>query len=327
MTDKPSFKALHEDFKASLLPAKFELVQMRTQDPIEAFAALDAQIPAGHSAHLIRVDHSTAVVLQNRDTGKITVTIDPSPEWTDKIQNFKVKLDHHQASGGTVHRGFQQSLNVSDERSPLSFKQQILEKVETLGSDWKREYSITPELTITGYSKGGAEAFILGSDLLETPPQHAKLTSISTFGSPTIGDKTFTDHLETKAKAQGVQVQRVLMANDPVPDAIRRVDLFNIFSEYAYTHEQTIMIYPANEGQSFGVAINPTRKEEEKAYRTYFWDDHSVEAYEENLAKLAKLKDCLPPDVATLKGKVTLSNSSCQAPTTAARAPSDDRQR
>ncbi len=298
--DHLDYSRLRKIVDVAALPIMYEQSIKSGHAHEEALKILNENAGENVTINVVRVEHSTAVVLQDKATGSIKVALDASDEWQDKMRDAQFWMKNNGFGvgqpTGEVHSGFLSALNVMDHSSSspsLPFHVQVSEQVERLASEWKSQHGESVDVELAGFSKGGAESLILGEEWLKNPIKNVRIVGITTFGSPPSGDANFVRSLEEKSKTQGVELLRVVMNNDPIPDLLSSFKGLPLFPDYE--HINPVLLLDANEKSA---VLHP--KVKEKIYDNKSGGDgHDINKYATTISDvklsrdIGKINECL----------------------------------
>lgn len=208
-------KKAGENFSVAVLPNLYERALYVGYSTEEARALVRVRVPAEDDVAIIRHSNVTAVVVHQKNSGKITVAYDPTEEFGDRIDNIRF-LEHEHPLGGKVHSGFYSAIAREDEQGQ-KISDHVKAQVEQFAAGQKEPVS----LTLTGFSRGGTLSLATAAEWMqEGMPKNTHLTDIETFGSPPYGNKQFNEAVAQEAKNTGVEMTRVVAGGDPTPQAM-----------------------------------------------------------------------------------------------------------
>lgn len=169
---------------------------------------------------ILRSGSMTACVITFPKACRTFLTFDYSTPGED----WKVNFDAHNArhpGGGRVHEGYMQEM-FSQHASGKTMYDAVNATLAGHAAAI-HEKGGKPHLSVTGYSKGGAQALLFSS--LATNDNKLRdagieLDELKTFGQPAIGNERFAEVTSERFREQGIDYTRYVNDRDIVPKSI-----------------------------------------------------------------------------------------------------------
>jgi pimeloyl-ACP methyl ester carboxylesterase len=181
-------------------------------------------VPPVHHTRIRLNEHDEAVVA--RVGGQVSVFLRDTRTAGGMANNFETGLTAT-SSGAMMHQGFVETLDrplartlrqewqdIRNGRVNPTFQQAIEAEVRS-AMQAARQEGLEPEVSIAGYSRGGA----LGQALAFRWMQEGEIPvrSVYSIGSPMVGDAAFAQQMNRLAREKGVIVLRVETGGDIIP--------------------------------------------------------------------------------------------------------------
>lgn len=184
-------------------------------------------------------------------------------DWLNNFLAMQVSFAPYGA--GKVHTGF---FSAAED-----LKEEILEKTEVLFNKLKDKYE-SPEIILTGHSKGGAVAEVMAAILAGiNEGRYREYISVYTFGAPRVGDEVFANnyklkHLRYEAFLDIVchlpftlQEAELLRRLGPIQELFEecfKLEPYSVVGEYICIYHQMDNFgnYPPDVNNAYGETLN-----------------------------------------------------------------------
>lgn len=311
--DTPRYKAARsfdekkagDNLRIAVLPIIYERAINDGMSAEDARALVGSRLQAGESFEIVRHQNTTAIVVHQPASGKITVAFDGTEEFRDKIDNLRFsEVDH--PLGGKVHKGHFSAIATLGGQDKTKISARVKSIVERFASSGEG----ASELTMTGHSRGGALAMAATAEWMsEGMPANTRLTDVQTFGALPYGNTQFIDKFMSESARMGTRVTRVIGGNDEVPTYMASPK----WTSDLYTHGgDVVYLLPEQGGAPRSVLVNPDEAALQAARKNLpSLDWHHPDSYAELLgvssAKLPPVKSHPYQEVPT--GQLQLPSS------------------
>lgn len=245
-------KKAGEDFSIAVLPIVYERALNDGMSPEDARGLVGSRLKAGDSFEIVRHQNTTAVIVHQPASGRITVAFDGTEEFRDMLDNFRFsEVDH--PLGGKVHKGHFLSIATRGVNADNDVK--LSDRVKAIVKGYAASGEGVKDLTMTGHSRGGALTMAATAEWMHGGlPENTRLTDVQTFGALPYGNAEFIQNFMNESAKQGTRVTRVIAGNDAVPTYMASPKPgFDM-----YTHGgDVVYLLPDQAGSAKSTLVNP----------------------------------------------------------------------
>lgn len=265
-------KGAGEQMVAAVLPVAYErvlteipssddtLANKKERQEQAAHEAVRARVPDGNEFKIFRHENITAIVIHDSQSSRVTVAFDGGAADAKDMGDILSFSPKPHPLGGQMHGGYADSITRKGEDG-TAISARVLAQVNAYAAQHEGQVDVQ----LTGVSRGGSVATATLADWMQDGKGvqgNVHFKSLTTFGSPAVGDEAFTQAFDAKAKDLKLDYWRVIAGDDAVPrqftqDAWYKQDLYRQGGNAAY-------LIPDENG-GITQLVNPQKDELDKA--------------------------------------------------------------